>query len=95
MLVRGRGRGGVRRTWEWLGLNLGKHAGAVACVGLAVTIILGFGLTWVRFSTSSSDYLNGNDPISIGNTHYTSLLRRRPDRRPLHDETRARRSMTS
>ncbi len=64
----------MRRGWEWLGLNLGKHAGAVACVGLAVTIILGFGLTWVRFSTSNSDYLNGNDPISIGNTHYTSLF---------------------
>ena len=64
----------MRRGWEWLGLNLGKHAGAVASVGLAVTILLGFGLTWVRFSTSNSDYLNGNDPISIGNARYSSLF---------------------
>jgi len=64
----------VRRTWEWLGLNLGKHAGVVASIGLALTIVLGFGLTWVRFSTSNSDYLNGNDPIEIGNTEYSSLF---------------------
>ncbi|HTZ10665.1 MAG TPA: hypothetical protein VMB72_16450, partial [Acidimicrobiales bacterium] len=64
----------MRRTWEWLGLNLGKHAGTVASIGLLVTIALGFGLTWVRFSTSNADYLNSNDPIAVGNTEYTSLF---------------------
>jgi hydrophobe/amphiphile efflux-3 (HAE3) family protein len=62
----------VRRSWEWLGLNLGKHAGVVACVGLALTIVLGAGLSLVKFSTSNADYLNANDPAAIGNTEYTS-----------------------
>jgi hydrophobe/amphiphile efflux-3 (HAE3) family protein len=62
----------VRRTWEWLGLNLGKHAGVVACIGLAITIVLGFGLTSVHLTTGNSDYLNGNDPLAIGNQEYTS-----------------------
>ena len=64
----------MRRTWEWLGLNLGKHAGVVACIGLAITIVLGFGLTSVRLTTGDSDYLNGNDPLAIGNQEYTSLF---------------------
>ena len=64
----------MRRTWEWLGLNLGRHAGVVACVGLAVTLLLGIGLTMVQFSTGDSDYLNGNDPAAIGNQEYTSLF---------------------
>jgi hydrophobe/amphiphile efflux-3 (HAE3) family protein len=62
------------RSWEWLGLNLGKRAGVVAAVGLAVTFVLGIGLSTVRLSTSNSDYLNGNDPAAIGNREYTSLF---------------------
>lgn len=64
----------MRRTWEWLGLNLGRHAGVVACVGLAVTFVLGLGLARVTFSTGNSDYLNGNDPAAIGNREYTNLF---------------------
>ena len=48
--------------------------GVVACIGLALTLLLGIGLTMVRFSTSDSDYLNGNDPAAIGNREYTSLF---------------------
>ena len=70
----------MRRTWEWLGLNLGRHAGVVACVGLAVTLLLGIGLTMVQFSTGDSDYLNGNDPAAIGNQEYTSLFGGDPSR---------------
>lgn len=62
----------MRRSWEWLGLNLGRHAGVVACAGLALTIVLGAGLGLVEFSTSNSDYLNANDPAAIGNRAYTS-----------------------
>ena len=64
----------MRRTWEWLGLNLGKHAGVVACIGLAITIVLGVGLSSVHLSTGDSDYLNANDPLAIGNQEYTSLF---------------------
>ena len=55
-------------------MNLGKHAGMVACIGLALTLLLGIGLTMVQFSTSDSNYLNGNDPAAIGNREYTSLF---------------------
>ena len=64
----------MRRFWEWLGLNLGKHAGIVAVVGLAVTFVLGLGVTKLQFSTSNSDYLNKNDPPGVNNQHYTQLF---------------------
>lgn len=64
----------MRRTWEWLGLHLGKRAGLVACVGLSITFVLGLGLGGLRLSTGNSDYLNGNDPAAIGNREYTALF---------------------
>lgn len=64
----------MRRTWEWLGLNLGKHAGIVACIGLAITIVLGMGLSSVKLSTGDSDYLNADNPLAIGNQKYTTLF---------------------
>jgi len=62
------------RSWEWLGLNLGKHAGLVALTGLVITVALGFGVVQLKFSTSNSDYLNKNDPAWINNQRYTSLF---------------------
>jgi uncharacterized protein len=64
----------MRRTWEWLGLNLGKRAGTVAICGLLVTILLGFGITKLRFTTSNSDYLNTNDPAWINNVNYEKVF---------------------
>jgi len=64
----------VRRSWEWLGLNLGKRAGIVALTGLVITVALGFGVVQLRFSTSNSDYLNKNDPAWVNNQRYTSLF---------------------
>ena len=64
----------MRRWWEWLGLNLGKHAGIVAVVGLAITFVLGIGVTQLRFSTSNNDYLNKNDPAYIQMEKYASLF---------------------
>jgi hydrophobe/amphiphile efflux-3 (HAE3) family protein len=64
----------MRRWWEWLGLNLGKRAGVVGIVGLAVTFVLGIGVTQLTFSTSNNDYLNKNDPAYVQNQKYTSLF---------------------
>ena len=64
----------MRRTWEWLGLNLGKRAGTVATVGLLVTFALGFGIMKLRFTTSNSDYLNNNDPAWINNVNYSKVF---------------------
>lgn len=63
-----------RRTWEWLGLNLGRRAGMVAAVGLLVTLVLGLGVTRLTFSTGNSDYLNKNDPAYVGNQEYSALF---------------------
>ncbi len=64
----------MRRTWEWLGLNLGRRAGTVAMVGLLITLALGFGITTLRFTTSNSDYLNKNDPAWINNVNYEKVF---------------------
>ncbi len=64
----------MRRTWEWLGLNLGKRAGVVAICGLLITLGLGFGITTLRFTTSNSDYLNKNDPAWINNVNYEKVF---------------------
>jgi hydrophobe/amphiphile efflux-3 (HAE3) family protein len=64
----------MRRTWEWLGLNLGKRAGTVAVVGLLVTFALGFGIVKLRFTTSNSDYLNNNDPAWVNNVNYSKVF---------------------
>jgi len=64
----------MRRFWEWLGLNLGKHAGVVAIVGLALTFVLGLGVVQLKFSTSNSDYLNKNDALAVNNQRYTQLF---------------------
>ncbi len=64
----------MRRTWEWLGLNLGRRAGTVAIIGLLVTLALGFGVTTLRFTTSNSDYLNNNDPAWINNVNYEKVF---------------------
>ncbi len=64
----------MRRTWEWLGLNLGKRAGTVALCGLLITLALGVGVVKLRFSTSNSDYLNNNDPAWINNVNYEKVF---------------------
>jgi hydrophobe/amphiphile efflux-3 (HAE3) family protein len=64
----------MRRYWEWLGLNLGKHAGIVGVAGLLVTLLLGLGLSQLHFSTSNSDYLNKSDPAYHDNTRYQALF---------------------
>ena len=64
----------MRRTWEWLGLNLGKRAGTVALVGLVLTFALGFGIVKLRFTTSNADYLNTNDPAWINNVNYEKVF---------------------
>src|SRR5579863_9022127 len=64
----------MRRTWEWLGLNLGRRAGTVALVGLLLTMALGFGIVKLRFTTSNADYLNRNDPAWINNVNYEKVF---------------------
>ena len=41
----------MRRVWAWMALNFGKHAGIVGVVGLAITLVLGVGITKLDFAT--------------------------------------------
>ncbi len=64
----------MSRWWSWLGLNLGKRAGTVALVGLALTIGLGLGMAKLRFVTSNSSYLNSNETAQVDNTRYEHVF---------------------
>jgi hypothetical protein len=60
----------MRRAWSWLGLNLGKHAGLVSVIGLAVTVVLGIGLTQLKFVTNITSLLNKSDPAYVHEISY-------------------------
>jgi len=64
----------TRRAWSWLGLNLGKRAGTVAVVGVALTLALGLGMTKLRFVTSNASYLNATDQSQLENEAYQRLF---------------------
>ncbi len=63
-----------RNAWSWLGLHLGRRAGTVAVIGLALTIVLGLGITELTFTTSNASYLNNNDKAQIENHAYEKLF---------------------
>ena len=64
----------MRRTWEWLGLNLGKRAGTVALSGCWSPWGWASASPLLRFTTSNSDYLNTNDPAWINNVNYEKVF---------------------
>ena len=62
------------RTWRWLAVNMGKHAGIVSVVGLAITIIMGFGLTKLDFATDQDAYLNKDEQVLKDSVEYQDLF---------------------
>ncbi|CAO5183170.1 putative RND superfamily exporter [Frankia sp. AiPs1] len=52
----------------------GRRTGIVALVALLVTVILGFGLTRLEFTTSQDNYLNSDSRIARDNVDYQSLF---------------------
>jgi hydrophobe/amphiphile efflux-3 (HAE3) family protein len=64
----------MRNVWSWLGLHLGKRAGTVSVIGLAITILFGLGLTQLKFVTSNASYLNPTDKAQIENQNYEKLF---------------------
>jgi hydrophobe/amphiphile efflux-3 (HAE3) family protein len=64
----------MQRVWSWLGLNLGKHAGIVAVVGVLVTAFFGFGITKLEFATGQDSYLNKDDEIYKNSVAYQDLF---------------------
>jgi hypothetical protein len=55
-------------------VTLGKRAGVVAVVGLAITLVLGFGATKLEFATGQDSYLNTDEQVYKDNVAYQSLF---------------------
>jgi uncharacterized protein len=68
------GKIAVERFWRFIAVELGKHAGLVSVIGLLVTLILGFGITRLQFSTGQDSYLNKSDTVYKDNVAYQRLF---------------------
>lgn len=66
----GRRDGGVERTWRAIGVGLGKHWPIVVGVVVAITAVLGIGLTRIKFATGQDSYLDSNTQAAIDNVEY-------------------------
>ncbi len=64
----------MRRVWAWMALNFGKHAGIVGVVGLAITLVLGLGITKLDFATGQDSYLNKDEQVYKDSVAYQSLF---------------------
>jgi len=64
----------VERFWRFIAVELGKRAGLVSVIGLLVTLILGFGITRLQFSTGQDSYLNKSDTVYKDNVAYQRLF---------------------
>jgi uncharacterized protein len=64
----------MRRVWAWMALNFGKRAGTVGVIGLAITIILGLGITKLDFATGQDSYLNKDEQVYKDSVAYQNLF---------------------
>ena len=64
----------MERFWRFIAVELGKRAGLVSVIGLLVTLILGFGITRLQFSTGQDSYLNKSDTVYKDNVAYQRLF---------------------
>jgi len=64
----------MRRVWAWMALNFGKHAGIVGVVGLALTLVLGLGITRLDFATGQDSYLNKDEQVYKDSVAYQDLF---------------------
>ena len=64
----------MRRVWAWMALNFGKHAGIVGVVGLAITLVLGLGITKLDFATGQDSYLNEDEQVYKDSVAYQDLF---------------------
>ena len=64
----------MRRVWAWMALNFGKHAGIVGVIGLAITLVLGVGITKLDFATGQDSYLNKDEQVYKDSVAYQDLF---------------------
>lgn len=63
-----------QRFWSRLAVDLGKHAGLVALVGLLITLVAGVGITQLEFATGQDSYLNKDNEVYENNIAYQELF---------------------
>src|SRR4051812_6369351 len=64
----------MQRFWSWLAVGLGKHAVAVVLVLVAITALLGAGISKLEFATGQDSYLNKSDQVYKDNVQYQDLF---------------------
>jgi hydrophobe/amphiphile efflux-3 (HAE3) family protein len=64
----------VEKFWSNLAVQLGKRIWVVAGGALAITVVMGFGLTKLEFATGQDSYLNADDQVAIDNVAYQDLF---------------------
>ena len=64
----------MRRVWSWMAINFGKHAGIVGAIGLAITLLMGLGITKLEFATGQDSYLNKDEQVYKDSVAYQSLF---------------------
>ncbi len=64
----------MQKFWSKLAVQLGKHAGLVAVIGLMITVFLGLGITQLKFATGQDSYLNADEQIAKDNVVYQDLF---------------------
>jgi hydrophobe/amphiphile efflux-3 (HAE3) family protein len=64
----------VRKFWSHLAVQLGKRAGLVSIIGLAITLLLGLGIPKLEFATGQDSYLNKDDQVAKDNAAYQELF---------------------
>ncbi|MBX3286119.1 MAG: MMPL family transporter [Actinobacteria bacterium] len=64
----------MKKFWSNLAVQLGKRAGLVSIVGLAMTLLLGLGIPKLEFATGQDSYLNKNDQVAKDNVAYQKLF---------------------
>jgi hypothetical protein len=57
-----------------MALNFGKHAGIVGAIGLALTLVLGLGITKLDFATGQDSYLNKDEQVYTDSVAYQDLF---------------------
>jgi uncharacterized protein len=64
----------VQRFWSNLAVQLGKHAFIVTGVLLVITVVLGLGISNLKFATGQDSYLNDSDQVAKDNVVYQRLF---------------------
>ncbi|QXC61517.1 MMPL family transporter [Aquihabitans sp. G128] len=64
----------MKKFWSNLAVQLGKRAGAVSVVGLVITLVLGLGISQLKFATGQDSYLNKGDQVAKDNVSYQKLF---------------------